>query len=189
MKPLYIWAGGKNKMIPKYLESPGIPTADYSTYVEPFFGGGAMMIWVKENCPDVTRFVLNDVKDEIVGIYTAIKTDLDPFIARMDSLSSKYLPLDKPEYPKIKEVSVVAAKSEKWGERPVAVVAPKSEHKGKITIDELVEHLTIYANEGKIMKWWIPAEFVFVDEIPKTSVGKFDKKVARKEHERFFLDE
>lgn len=95
MKPLYIWAGGKNKMIPKYLESPGIPKTGYDTYVEPFFGGGAMMIWVKENCPDVKRFVLNDVKDEIVGIYTAIKTDVDNFIRRMDQLSAQYLPLDK----------------------------------------------------------------------------------------------
>lgn len=95
MKPLYIWAGGKNKMIPKYKESPGIPMSGYDTYVEPFFGGGAMMIWVKENCPQVKRFVINDVKEEIVGIYNAIKNDLDPFLVRLDSLCSKYLPLEK----------------------------------------------------------------------------------------------
>lgn len=95
MKPLYIWAGGKNKMIPKYLETPSIPTSGYDTYVEPFFGGGAMMIWVKENCPEVKRFVLNDVKEEIVGIYTAIKNDLDPFLVRLDVLSNQYLPLEK----------------------------------------------------------------------------------------------
>lgn len=95
MKPLYIWAGGKNKMIPKYKESPGIPTTGYETYVEPFFGGGAMMIWVKENCPEVKRFVLNDVKEEIIGIYIAIKTDLDPFLVRLDSLCNQYLPLEK----------------------------------------------------------------------------------------------
>ena len=41
MKPLYIWAGGKNKMIPKYLENPGIPS-DKTTFIEPFFGGGAV---------------------------------------------------------------------------------------------------------------------------------------------------
>lgn len=101
MKPLYIWAGGKNKMIPKYKESPGIPKSGYETYVEPFFGGGAMMIWVKENCPNVKRFVLNDVKAEIIGIYTAIKTDVNPFIARMDLLSAQYLPLDKTDRKKM----------------------------------------------------------------------------------------
>jgi fatty-acyl-CoA synthase len=86
------------------------------------------------------------------------------------------------EYPKIQEVSVIAAKSEKWGERPVAVVAPKSAHRGKITPHELIEHMTLYAKEGKILKWWIPAEFVFVDEIPRTSVGKPDKKIMRTQY-------
>jgi fatty-acyl-CoA synthase len=39
---------------------------------------------------------------------------------------------------------------------------------------ELVEHL-----RDKVAKWWLPDEFAFVAEIPKTSVGKFDKKVLR----------
>jgi len=33
--------------------------------------------------------------------------------------------------------------------------------------------------EGKILKWWIPEKFIFVDQIPRTSVGKFDKKAMR----------
>lgn len=96
MKPLYIWAGGKRKLITQYLKNPGIPTKGYDTFVEPFFGGGAMMIWVYENCPEVKHYVMNDIKDEIVGIYKAIKDDLDVFVSRMDSLSEQYLPLDKP---------------------------------------------------------------------------------------------
>jgi DNA adenine methylase len=90
-----MWAGGKNKMIPQYLETPGIPTTGYDTYVEPFFGGGAMMIWAAQNCPDIKRFILNDVNAEIVGIYIAIKHDVDNFIKRMNDLSAQYLPLDK----------------------------------------------------------------------------------------------
>jgi fatty-acyl-CoA synthase len=39
--------------------------------------------------------------------------------------------------------------------------------------------MTQYVDEGKILKWWIPDRFIFVDEIPRTSVGKFDKKVMR----------
>ena len=93
MKPLYMWAGGKNKMIPKYLETPGIPYSGYDTYVEPFFGGGAMMIHIAENNPTVKRFVLNDINKEIVGLYTAIKTDPINFMIRMDYLESQYLPL------------------------------------------------------------------------------------------------
>ena len=95
MKPLYIWAGGKNKMIPKYQANPGIPMSGYDTFVEPFFGGGAMMIHIYKNNPTVKKFVMNDINPEIVGIYTAIKTDHINFIARMDTLEAQYLPLNK----------------------------------------------------------------------------------------------
>lgn len=95
MKPLYIWAGGKNKMIPKYQENPGIPYAGYDTFVEPFFGGGAMMVHIYKNNPTVKKFVMNDINPEIVGIYRAIKTDVDNFILRMDALESQYIPLSK----------------------------------------------------------------------------------------------
>ncbi len=40
--------------------------------------------------------------------------------------------------------------------------------------EELLDHL-----RGRVAKWWLPDEFAFVDEVPKTSVGKFDKKVLR----------
>ena len=94
MKPLYIWAGGKNKMIPKYRSSPSIPYRGYDTYVEPFFGGGAMMIHIYENNPNVKRFVMNDINPEIVGLYQAIKTDVELFKARMNQLESEWLPLN-----------------------------------------------------------------------------------------------
>jgi DNA adenine methylase len=95
MKPLYMWAGGKSKMIPKYLLNPGIPLSGYDTYVEPFFGGGAMMIYIHENNPTVKRFVLNDINTEIVNLYRVIKSDVDRFIMFVNFLSDVYLPLDK----------------------------------------------------------------------------------------------
>jgi fatty-acyl-CoA synthase len=42
------------------------------------------------------------------------------------------------------------------------------------TAEDLLEHL-----RGRVAKWWLPDEFAFVDEVPKTSVGKFDKKLLR----------
>jgi DNA adenine methylase len=93
MKPLYIWAGGKNKMIPKYQLDPGIPYSGYDTFVEPFFGGGAMMVHIYENNPTVKKFIINDINAEIVGLYRAIKTDVANFTARMDTLQAQYLPL------------------------------------------------------------------------------------------------
>lgn len=96
-KPLYMWAGGKNKMIPKYLETPTIPKTGFDTFVEPFFGGGAMTIWVYQNCPNVKKFIINDHKQELMGIYKAIRDDLEPFLKRMDDLSFDYLAMAKPE--------------------------------------------------------------------------------------------
>ena len=92
MKPLYIWAGGKNKMLKKYTDY--LPKS-FSIYVEPFFGGGAMYCWAYQKNPDA-RFVINDINESIINIYTSIKYDLDNFINRMDELSNEYLPLDKP---------------------------------------------------------------------------------------------
>jgi fatty-acyl-CoA synthase len=82
-------------------------------------------------------------------------------------------------HPKVQEVAVFGAQSEKWGERPVALIVPKTEFREEITEKELKDQMAQYVGEGKILKWWIPDKFVFVDQIPRTSVGKFDKKVMR----------
>lgn len=95
MKPLYMWAGGKSKMIPKYEVVPGIPYSGYDTYVEPFFGGGAMMIHMAKNNPNIKRFVMNDINDEIIGIYRAVKYDMNAFLNEIDILADKYLPMKK----------------------------------------------------------------------------------------------
>lgn len=93
MKPLYMWAGGKTKMLPKYQASPGIPLSGYDTYVEPFFGGGAMMIYLAKHAPGIQRFVLNDINSEIVALYRAIKTDVNGFMTECDQYCARYLPL------------------------------------------------------------------------------------------------
>jgi len=85
-------------------------------------------------------------------------------------------------HPKVQEIAVVAARSEKWGECPVGLVVPKAKHKGKISEEELSEHMAKYVKEGKILKWWIPKKFIFIDEIPRTSVGKPDKKAMRSQY-------
>jgi DNA adenine methylase len=124
MKPLYMWAGGKTKMIPKYQVSPGLPYSGYDTFVEPFFGGGAMMIHIAENCPNIKRFVMNDINPEIVGLYTAIKTDYDNFIKVLDQYCSAYLPLSKEDrkiyYYKVRDDYTMNYKG--WGATKEAAV-------------------------------------------------------------------
>ena len=75
-------------------------------------------------------------------------------------------------HPAVQEAAVVGVRSVKWDERPVVVAAlvPGS----TLTLAELREFLL-----GRVAKWWLPEELVIVDEVAKTSVGKYDKKVLR----------
>jgi fatty-acyl-CoA synthase len=77
-------------------------------------------------------------------------------------------------HPKVLEAAVIGIPHPKWVERPAAYVVAKPDFKGKVTAEEILEFL-----RPRVAKWWLPDEVHFVDEIPKTSVGKFDKKVLR----------
>ena len=59
-------------------------------------------------------------------------------------------------------------------ERPLACVVPKPEFKGQLAKQEILDYLT-----PRVAKWWLPDDVRFIDAVPKTSVGKFDKKVLR----------
>ena len=78
-------------------------------------------------------------------------------------------------HPKVMEAAVIGMPDAKWQERPLACVVLKPEAEGSVKPDEIKKFL-----EDKVAKWWIPDEVAFIKEIPKTSVGKFDKKVLRK---------
>jgi fatty-acyl-CoA synthase len=77
-------------------------------------------------------------------------------------------------HPKILEAAVIGLPHPKWDERPVVYAVPKPEFKGQVTQQEVIDFL-----REKVAKWWLPDEVRFIDEVPKTSVGKFDKKVLR----------
>jgi DNA adenine methylase len=91
MKPLFMWAGGKTRMIKKYGDR--LPN-EVTHYVEPFLGAGAMFVWAYKKNPSAS-FVLNDLNESIMSIYECIKQDCKVFIDRLDELSGAYLPLDK----------------------------------------------------------------------------------------------
>lgn len=83
-------------------------------------------------------------------------------------------------HPKVLEACVIGIPHPKWDERPLAFVVAKPDFVGQVTKDEIIEYL-----RPKIAKWWLPDDVVFVEAIPKTSVGKFDKKVLRARHEMY----
>jgi fatty-acyl-CoA synthase len=79
------------------------------------------------------------------------------------------------EHPDVVEAAVVGIPDDKWDERPLACIVRKPG--STISAEELRKYL-----DGKVAKWWVPERWTFIDEIPKTSVGKFDKKVLRSQH-------
>jgi acyl-CoA synthetase (AMP-forming)/AMP-acid ligase II len=81
-------------------------------------------------------------------------------------------------HPAVLEAAVIGIFSERWSERPLACVVLKPDQ--ETTKEELLAWL-----EPKVAKWWIPDDVVFVEEIPKTSVGKFDKKVLREDFKNY----
>jgi fatty-acyl-CoA synthase len=75
-------------------------------------------------------------------------------------------------HPDVLEAAVVAMPDEKWSERPLACVVPTSG--AGVDAEALREHLA-----SRVAKWWLPDAFAEIEEVPKTSTGKFDKKVLR----------
>jgi Acyl-CoA synthetases (AMP-forming)/AMP-acid ligases II len=84
-------------------------------------------------------------------------------------------------HPDVVEAAVVGVPDERWDERPLACVVLK-EGAGA-GVDDLKGFLA-----ERVAKWWLPERWAFIDEVPKTSVGKFDKKVLRARYAEGELD-
>jgi len=75
-------------------------------------------------------------------------------------------------HPQVHEAAVVGVPDERWDERPLVVVVPAEGDRPEP--GELLDFLT-----PQVSRWWLPERWAYVDELPKTSVGKFDKKALR----------
>jgi fatty-acyl-CoA synthase len=87
-------------------------------------------------------------------------------------ISSVELENEVMSHPNVIEAAVIAKPDEKWAERPLCCVVVRDG--ASVSAEDLLEHL-----RPRVARWWLPDEFAFVSEVPKTSVGKFDKKVLR----------
>jgi fatty-acyl-CoA synthase len=87
-------------------------------------------------------------------------------------------------HPKVMEAAVIAVWHPKWQERPLALVAPLPQFRDSLTAAELLEFLS-----GKVARWWLPDDIVFIDAVPKTSVGKFNKRALRERFKDYKLPE
>ena len=78
-------------------------------------------------------------------------------------------------HPLVREAAVFAGRHPKWGERPIAAVVLKAGE--TLTKEELTRRL-----EPQFARFWLPDEYLFLDELPKTSVGKFKKSALREQY-------
>ncbi len=78
------------------------------------------------------------------------------------------------------EAAAIGMPDPKWGERPALIIVLRPEFKGKVTAEDMQKYMADYAVKGKIPKYGVPEKYIFVDEIPKTSVGKINKIQLRK---------
>lgn len=83
------------------------------------------------------------------------------------------------KHPGVLEVAVVGVPDERWDERPVATIVAREN--ADLSEDVIKSHLMKFVESGEIAKWAIPDRIEFVIEIPKTSVGKINKKLIRSE--------
>jgi fatty-acyl-CoA synthase len=87
-------------------------------------------------------------------------------------ISSVELENEVMAHPGVVEAAVIAVPDERWSERPLVAVV--LEDASPATAEELVAFLT-----DRVSRWWLPERWAFIEEVPKTSVGKFDKKALR----------
>ena len=85
-------------------------------------------------------------------------------------------------HPAVAEATVVGLKHVKWQERPAAFVVLRPDT--SLSEDDLLDFLG-----ERVAKWWLPDRIVFIDEIPKTGTGKFDKKLVRNEYADLLMED
>jgi fatty-acyl-CoA synthase len=80
------------------------------------------------------------------------------------------------------ESAAIGIPDPKWGERPLMIVTLKPEYQGKVTAEDLKAYMLESVKQGNLPAYGVPDRYEFAEALPKTSVGKLDKKVLRKQY-------
>lgn len=95
-KPFIKWVGGKTQLLDDIKKSlpHNFSQMDEITYVEPFVGGGAVLFWILQEYPNITRAIINDINAELICAYRVVKYDVENLIIELTRLQTEYLQLD-----------------------------------------------------------------------------------------------
>jgi fatty-acyl-CoA synthase len=96
-------------------------------------------------------------------------------------ISSVKLEDETMSHPAVLEAVAIAVPHPKWGERPLLIVKLKPEFHEKVSKEDIINFL-----KTKLPKWWVPDDVVFLEEIPRTGTGKFDKKLLRERFKNYY---
>ena len=86
------------------------------------------------------------------------------------------------QLPGVREAAVIGVPDETWGERPLALFVTAPSLRGSLGEEHIKALLGRYVDKGVISKWAVPNRVLFIDTIPRTSVGKADKKALRDQY-------
>lgn len=147
-----------------WVRSPWLPSGYYKdperskeSYVDGWFRSGDLAV----RHPDGTLQVVDREKDAVKSGGEWIPCGV------LESVLS--------EHPQVEAAAVVAKPDERWGERPLAVVQTRA----PVKEEELRAYLEEKVKEGRLAKFWVPDDFVFVQDFPVTSAGKVHKAALR----------
>jgi DNA adenine methylase len=96
-KPFIKWVGGKTQLIESIEKVLPENFADLNniTYIEPFVGGGAVLFWIMQKFPNITKAVINDINPDLTMAYKAIKETPIELVNYLKDIQSEYLPLNE----------------------------------------------------------------------------------------------
>ena len=95
-KPFVKWVGGKTQLLEdiKRALPMNLSQRKNVTYIEPFVGGGAVLFWILQEYPNITRAVINDINAELICTYRIIQNAVERLIDELGCLQEQYLPLN-----------------------------------------------------------------------------------------------
>lgn len=94
LRPFVKWVGGKSKLLPELLKYIAADGKEYSSYIEPMVGGGALLFCVLSEF-DFKNIYICDQNEELMNAYRVLKSDADGLIARLEEMQTLYLPMDE----------------------------------------------------------------------------------------------